>query len=44
MLTLTVADIARAVGGQLIFGDPGMRVSAVSTDTRTLALRSAKSA
>ncbi len=36
MLALSLAEVAKAVGGQLVFGDPEFKVSAVSTDTRTL--------
>ncbi|MCL6447685.1 MAG: UDP-N-acetylmuramoyl-tripeptide--D-alanyl-D-alanine ligase [Armatimonadetes bacterium] len=37
MKTMTIAEIAQAIGAKIIQGDGRVQVSAVSTDTRTLA-------
>lgn len=34
MITLTVKDICRACGGELLSGSPGTEINAISTDTR----------
>ncbi len=36
-MTLTIADIAGAIGGRLLSGDGGVSVSGISIDTRTMA-------
>ena len=36
-MTLTIADIAGAIGGRLLSGDGGAAVSGISIDTRTMA-------
>lgn len=37
MIPMTLAEVAAAVGGRLLRGDPEIRIDAVSTDTRRLA-------
>ena len=36
-MTLTIADIAGAIGGRLLSGDGATAVSGISIDTRTMA-------